>query len=668
MRSFGGVLLFWLTGVLLAQIFPAGISSQENPRTTHEILSRAKQEQLQRQWLRKSQVPTGHYGDYDVHYYGLDLNFDVADQTYSGSVEIRAISRRSGQSSITVDLADHLEVLEVAGRAGEYFHSNNRIQLSLDPSLESGENFSVTISYSGDYDPGEFRGLRFGSHPDGPVISTLSEPYFARTWWPCKDVPSDKADSADIAITVNDSLIPVSNGSLVRIEHLRSPKHTYYWEVRYPITTYLISVAISNYHHYEDTFVASDGTVLPLDYYIYPSEDTSTVLTNIFETNRMLEVFSILFGEYPFLREKYGMASFTWGGAMEHQTISSMGLYSRTIIAHELAHQWWGNMVTTKNWHHIWLNEGFASYSEALYYEQIYGREFYHQYMENMAYRGPGTIYVQDTTDVRRIFSGDLSYDKAGYVLHMLRHVLGDSLFFRTLREYREQYFLGTATTDDFRQVAEQVSGQDLSTFFHQWIYESGYPHYQYCFYSHSNEDNFRTYVHLRQIQDPRTTPIFKMPVDIFLADSLGHDTTFVVQNSRAEQQYSFTLPWRPTRMELDPDQWILKTVSQVPPAIGGGGCAGLNEFGLALNYPNPFNENTTLLFAIPGRQLVTGEIYNLRGEKVKTLVHEVMGPGHHTISWNGRNDRDQLVASGVYFFLLRSGGRTETEKLLYLR
>ena len=158
---------------------------------------------------------------------------------------------------------------------------------------------------------------------------------------------------------------------------------------------------------------------------------------------------------------------------MEHQTISSMGGHSEWLIAHELGHQWWGDLVTCSSFHHIWLNEGFARFSEAIWDEASQGFEAYKSYWQSHSYFGPGTIYVEEPNTAAQIFNGNLTYNKAGWVVHMLRGVMGDSLFFESRRSYgyNDSLAYSDATTEDFKNVCEHISGIDLTSFFEQWIY-----------------------------------------------------------------------------------------------------------------------------------------------------------------------------------------------------
>ncbi|MCF7805541.1 MAG: T9SS type A sorting domain-containing protein [Candidatus Marinimicrobia bacterium] len=655
---------FWVF-LLLFLSATSGFAQEKNP---HQALAKAKQQALTRSRQLEKTISPVIYGNYDVHLYDLDLMFHPESESISGIVEIGAISGLF-QESILVDLATNMNIDSVVGRNSGFSRSGGQVLVEFDDPLESGEDFRIRIAYHGEPEAAGFQGLTFEEHSGGPIYSSLSEPYFARTWWPCKDVPVDKADSVNIHITTGRDVTPISNGSLAEITYPTDSTHTWHWEVRYPITTYLISVAISNYDHLTDTYVTTDGDSMPLDYYLYSQETTSDYITgNVAETKQMLESFARMFGEYPFLKEKYGMASFNWGGAMEHQTISSMGSYSRSIIAHELAHQWWGNMVTTRTWNHIWLNEGFASYSEALYFEETEGTEQYHEYMRSMAYRGQGTVYVHDTTSVSRIFNGSLTYDKAGYILHMLRHVVGDSTFFDVLDEYREQYYMKTAITEDFRRVAEQVSGRDLSAFFQQWIYEPGAPNYDYCMWTNPAGGQTEVILSINQTQMEPFPEVFEMPLDVRFSDSTGHDTTLVVENFQRKQQYNFIFDWQPNEVKLDPDDWVLKTAKHVPANLTRDGCEFLEQFAIAPAYPNPFNNETTLTFTLPTRAYVNGDIIDITGRKVASIVSRVLDPDRHTYHWDGTDDQGAIVSSGIYFFRIRAGENVTSQKMIFLK
>lgn len=538
------------------------------PSEGHRILAEGKARALAE--ARKAitaKAPAGQ-GDFDAVYYGLDLYIDVTNEIIYGSLKMLAKSKVSSLNNAILDLYDNMSVDSI--KMGEsylsYTHSSDLIDITLDRAYTSDEEFLFTVYYHGHPVEGGFQAFDFSYHgsPSVPIISSLSEPYFARTWWPCKDHPSDKADSADINVTIDSSLIVASNGVLREVIDNGDGTKTYKWHESYPITTYLISVAITNYQIFSDYYHYSPADSMEVRYYVYP-EYYSEAVSAYAITVGAIEFFAQTFGEYPFLTEKYGMAHFPWGGAMEHQTCSSMLYYwyDTYVIVHELAHQWWGDYITCGDWHNIWINEGFASYCEALYFEDLYGESYYHTYMGYMNYAGGGSIWVEDTTDVWQIFSTRV-YDKGAWVLHMLRHVVGDSDFFDILRAYYSdpRFAYGTAITEDFQEVCKSVSGMELDWFFQEWIYGTYRPNYRVSWMYEDLGGTYPVYLHIDQIQ---TTPpqIFTMPIDVTFSTTQG-DTTIVVFNDQRTQDFQLELNAEPTSLVIDQEDWILKYVSYV--------------------------------------------------------------------------------------------------------
>jgi len=504
--------------------------------------------------------------DFDAIYYGLDLKIDVSTEIIYGAVTMQAKSKVTSLNAVALDLYDNMTVdsIKMGTTNLSYTHSADLINITLNRTYALDENFLLTVYYHGHPVEGGFQAFDFSYHgsPSMPIISSLSEPYFARTWWPCKDHPSDKADSADINVTIPSNLIVASNGVLRTVIDNGNGTKTYKWHESYPITTYLISVAISNYQIFSDYYHYSPADSMEVRYFVYP-EYYSEAVANYGVTVGAIEFFAQTFGEYPFIREKYGMAHFPWSGAMEHQTCTSIlySWYDSYVIVHELSHQWWGDYITCGSWHHIWLNEGFATYCEALYYEHLYGISYYHSYMNNYDYAGGGTIYVQDTTDVYEIFSG-LVYDKGGWVLHMLRHVVGDSTFFDILRSYYAdpRFANKSALTEDFQEVCESVSGMDLDWFFQEWIYGTYRPNFRVSWMYENLGGAYRVYLHIDQIQ---TTPplIFTMPIDVTIYSQQG-ENTFVVFDNQRSQDFQFDVQYQPTSLVVDKDKWVLRYLS----------------------------------------------------------------------------------------------------------
>jgi aminopeptidase N len=543
-----------------AGVLPRGAAAQDQGPIEHRReLARKKAERFEKLRLAETRQTESQTG-YDVSFYSLDLSIDPSAETISGAVEISGSVTAAFLSTVDIDLDDNMTVSAVTWTGGtlSFTHPEDLLVVTLDRTYTQGELFSFTVHYSGTPDP-SYGAFGFDTHNGDPMIWSLSEPFGARCWWPCKDVPSDKADSVDVRITVPEALVVASNGTLLS-ETDNGATKTYYWRERYPISTYLVSVAIHPYVVYSDWYRYAPSDSMEIKFFVFP-DHYSAVQPTYAMTKDMITVFADLFGEYPFLDEKYGHAEFTWGGGMEHQTITSLGSWNEYLIAHELAHQWWGDMVTCDDFHHVWLNEGFATYSEALWSEAVYGVAQYQEDMENAQYFGPGTIYVPNTDDWNRIFHSGLSYNKGSWVLHMLRHVVRDSDFFEILRTYYadSRYQYATVTTEQFRDLCEEVSGMELDWFFHEWIYEERYPMYSYDWTFSPNGGLYNVALTLRQLQ---TNFTFTMPVDVTITTTAG-DTTVVVWNDLPLQEFTLTVQGEPTAVALDKDQWILRTIEE---------------------------------------------------------------------------------------------------------
>ncbi len=505
------------------------------------------------------QPPTRNQQDYDVKYYDIDLDIYETTETITGTVGVLAESLTDNLDMIELDFTFGMTVNSVTGSDGSLlnfsFTNDNLLIIYPDPALNPGELTQFVIQYQGSPEATGFGSFGFDYYNEQPMIWTLSEPYGARDWWPCKDTPTDKADSVDISITVADFLTVASNGLLDSVVS-NDGRTTYHWKERYPIATYLISLAIYPYTHFSGEFTYPGGISMPLEYYVFPNH-YNTVQQTYAMTPDMISAYSDRFGLYPFINEKYGHAEFVWGGGMEHQTLTSMGGWSQYLISHELAHQWWGDMVTCSNFHHIWLNEGFATYGQAMWYEMRDSSiESLHNEMQGKRYLGSGTIYVTDTTYVGSIFNSSLVYNKASWVMHMLRHITGDSLFFTGLQQYGDMYRFESAVTEQFRDVMQDVSGLDLTAFFERWIYGEYYPIYESNpeYYTSTNGTYFLN-ITLSQIQ---TSSLFTMPIDFRVETSTGPVDVQGI-NDQSPQNYTYILNSMPQTVVIDPDSWILR-------------------------------------------------------------------------------------------------------------
>jgi hypothetical protein len=345
---------------------------------------------------------------------------------------------------------------------------------------------------------------------------------------------------------------------------------------------------------------------------------------------------------------------------MEHQTITSQGGFGTTLTVHELAHQWWGDKITNATWGDIWLNEGFATYSEALYYELTRGKDYYHTYMSFMDWNHPYPIFVDDTTSVGRIFDGTV-YDKGAWVLHMLRHIVGDSTFFDILLAYSHdpRFAYGNSTTAGFQSVCETVAGRDLDWFFQPWIYQFGRPIYRAEWRAEAGTN----ILHLKIQQTQQS--LFPMPIDVTIETVQG-DTVVTVFNDAAVQNFNISLPAQPTNIILDKDGWILKTIDSI--TVVDGEPELPTEFALQQNYPNPFNGETVIQFSLPQRETVDIAIFNLKGQMVRKLAAQSYAAGTHRVAWDGRDTAGQLLPSGLYLYQMRAGDFKQQKKLLFIK
>ena len=420
-------------------------------------------------YIHRHQVKQKAGGDaYDLIFQHLHLKIDPDTHFIEGMVYSEFEVLEDNFNELEFDLDDRMTVdsIRSSGTALNYNHSNDVISI-IWPSSALGSKHQVEVYYHGDPTVNEQRGFSYDLHQTGPICWTLSEPYGAYGWWPCKQQLADKIDSFEMSVEVPFGNKAAGLGLLTAVDTLDEGL-LFHWEHNYALATYLVAVAVTNYEEFTHYAHFPNGDSLAILEYIYP-EFMFIADTQALKVEEMLVLFDSLFGPYPFMEEKYGHAMWGRGGGMEHQTMSFMSDLDFSLMAHELAHQWYGDKITCGSWQDIWLNEGFASYLTALAYEYLRPQAEWEEYMrytlERALSQNDGSVFVYDTTSVGRIFSGPLSYSKAAMVLQMLRWELGDDIFYQAIRNYTASTELcyDFARTADLQWYLEQESGTDLA-------------------------------------------------------------------------------------------------------------------------------------------------------------------------------------------------------------
>ncbi len=510
--------------------------------------------------------------DYDIYHLFFDLHISDTTEYLSGVVTTRATIVAPSMSRYYFELDDTLTIDSVVcnGTSLVCNTSGYMRYVQLPAPLLQGAAVTTTVFYHG-------YPRAYGNHAPGykndtatHTTFTLAEPYFAHLWWPCKQSLRDKADSMDMWLTVPTGVKAGSAGLLTAITPVDAQHNRYQWKTRYPIAYYLISIAAGRYDEYS-YHMGFDGSTDSMLMQNYVSPDTPKSIADLKpwldSTALVVNYFSSLWGRYPFWQEKYGhcyIPSFT---NMEHQTMTSTRFSSFTVVVHELAHQWFGNLVTCGTWKDLWLNESFATYAQYLGYAQFNGSASAAAYLQkvhnNVLSEPGGSVYVNDTANWYRLLDGRLTYNKGAAVLHMLRHkISNDSLFFGIMRTYLQRYTHANATTEELLAHAQHYTGICLDTFFRQWIYGEGYP----TISTRWNQMGDKLFLALTQTASaPTSVALFDMDVPVRLFYD-GGDTTHLLHLSRSAHGFTITCPHTVDSVAVDPDNWLLLK-EENPPA-----------------------------------------------------------------------------------------------------
>ncbi len=569
---------------------------------------------------------------YDLVYHRLDLAVDPADQYISGEVTTKYIAKED-LTSVVFELSNDLVVSSVMQRGNSLSFTrslNNEVIINLPVVQNATVLDSVSITYAGVPTSSGFGAFSTSTHNNVPVLWTLSEPFGAMEWWPCKQDLNDKIDSIDVYITTPSNYTAVANGmqqSKITVGNGNSKTH---FKHGYPIPAYLIAIAVTNYTIYNQQagLGTPESPFFPIVNYQYP-ETAATNTTSLAVTPDIMNFFENTFGPYPFRNEKYGHAQFSWGGGMEHTTVSFMtagnnGGYSRSLIAHELGHQWFGDKVTCGTWKDIWLNEGFATYMASMVIEYLDPPAAFvtnkNSMITSITSQTSGAVYLTDTEalDVNRIFSSRLSYNKGAMVLHMLRYKLGDAPFFQGLLNYLNDPDLAFAyaKTPDLQGHLEATSGVNLTEFFNDWVYKQGYPIYTI---TAQNIAPGQARVTINQAQSHSSVSFFEMPVPVKLTGAGGQSVDLRLEHTTNGQQFIVNVPFVVTGVVFNANKDI---ISKNGSATLGSEAFELSE--LVGVYPNP--TNSAINISLPNTVAFKNcEVFNVLGQKMGTYSSTVV-------------------------------------------
>jgi aminopeptidase N len=490
---------------------------------------------------------------YDVRHFNLAVQVFPDEQRIQGSNTI-TIETVSELGRFEINLDNHLEVesVTVDGAVSPYRHSDGVIVVELPAHWAAGDRHEVTIDYGGKpkvaLRPPWINGFVWSETPMGePWIGVTGQIDGGDNWWPCKDHPSDEPDEGmNIALTVPAGLVGLSNGRFLGETDNGDGTVTTRWKVGYPINDYLVTVNIAPYVPIEERYQGIDGDLdVPLVFWSVPEYEPHARRTWR-QMPRILEVLGRRFGEYPFFDDKFAVAHAPYYG-MEHQTLVAYGaLFTDNnfnfddLLLHEVAHEWWGNKISVSDWADFWIQEGFATYAEALFVLDTLGEERYLDYMRRLSQkvrnRQP-VIRGEDLTSAQA-YSGDI-YFKGACVLHTLRWLIGDDDFFEVIWRFADGDNPGACrlvATEDLAALVAEISGKEIDWFWERYLYRAEQPGWRMVRRERNGSD---------RVQIFWDDPEFELPLPILVG---GEELRVEMTGGRAE-----LLVDRGVTVEIDP-------------------------------------------------------------------------------------------------------------------
>ncbi len=591
--------------IILPLLSVAFVHAQQNVMHEHDRYCRHYPEVLEvPAYAFRNDWQSDHVHDYEVTFYWLDIEVSSTSTDISGKVIIMGNVLIDFFEIFAFELVPDFTIDSIIFNGtplDDFFWVGDNVLADVSQLSPAG-SFEAEIYYGGTPPSGGgfFSGVSndYSNTWQKSVTWTLSEPFNAKHWFPVKQVLTDKADSVWVFLTTSQDEMAASQGILTQVTTLENGKIRHEWKSSYPIAYYLISFAVSDYQEYNIYAkpAALEGDSILIQNFIYNHPDyLATYQADIDVTIPMLELFSDLYSLYPFWEEKYGHAITKMGGGMEHQTMSTMGYWFFNLVAHELGHMWFGDNVTCATWSDIWINEGFATYSSYLAFYTLQGEAQGNQFMvsaqNNVMSQPGGSTYIPpeeiSPDNIWRIFNGRLSYDKGAAIIHVLRNEIhDDEMFFNVLQTFQEAYRDSMATGDDFRLVAEQVTGMDLEQFFGQWYYGEGYPIYDIEYYMQGD----MLYMNVSQSTSTTVTPLFEMTMEYQLVFSDGSDTLLRLFQDANLNQFVVPVDKWVSDIIVDPNNHTFEKVNSIN--VGLDNKMNHQYFSF---HPNPVKEEVNL-------------------------------------------------------------------------
>lgn len=594
--------------------------------------------------------------DYVPEYYRLEITANPNVQNFSGRTTMH-FTTTDVLNQIKINAKPNLTVQSVEYHSApitDFSRSGDVLTINLPASLPANHLDSIAINFSGN--AGTSSGYNVNSHNGVPIAETLSESFHGSTWWVCKDDLIDKAKKIDIYVTHPSDMKAASNGLLKSVTDIGGGNSTTHWQHNYPIPVYLVAIAVTNYVEYNNS-VNISGTEVPIINYVYP-ESLSGAQSSLDQVPGYISFLSEKFGDYPYKEEKYGHAEWERGGGMEHSTMSFMGNFNFGLVAHELAHQWFGNQVTCGTWSDIWLNEGFAEYGDGLLVQEVWGENSFRNWKEDYVWyitdENWGSVWNPDSNNENRIFYYRLTYAKASMMVHLIRYILNDdALFFQALKNYLSdpEFTYGYATTPGFKASLEASTGMNWDNYFADWIYGEGHPNFDISVNKHSGS-NLVT-VRFNQTPSHNSVEFFETPFEIEFRGAGGQRATRRFNLTENGQYFDVTdLPFAVTNYVPNPH---FDVVCRINSSTLDNQEVELDNSTKAVIYPNPAKE----FFTIENKENIDNlKVFDVSGK----LIYQINDSNQSKIRINSGS-----WPKGTYMVQIQSGDRVQLMKVLVL-